>query len=747
MTTGINKPTPKQAVLATNLLAIGLGASVCCSVSAQSASTAQTLPAVIVQDKAEVLEGKDAFRAETTTTLKGKQALRDIPQSITVVTEKLIDDRNLDTLKDVLHSTAGITFQAAEGGEEDIRLRGFSLATTGDIYLDGMRDPAFYDRDTFNLDRVDVLRGSASMLFGRGSTGGVANQVSKSPRLIDANEVNFTLGNFSYKRLTADLNKKTGDNAALRVNVMKTQADNNGAGSGIKKEGLAATYAWEIGMRDEYAISIYHLDNTNPRMNYGLPWIKYASQTQAANTVLPGLSSDAYYGMTSDRNSGTADMLTLAHTHRFAHDSELKTQFRKGWFSRDQRAGTVRTTATLDNFSSASVITRGTQLKIQDVQTEQLQSDYSGKLQAWGFKHDLLAGFDYARDAKQVYAARNAAQGGVNLTKPNTTFATPDDGAWIDEDSRVLRLNNEFRSDNIGIYAQDTLHLNAVWKLVGGLRWDRMRGQYAAYAIPAAASGPTTTTPYEQNISKLSKRAGVLYQPDDRHSYHFSVSTSFNTSGDTYSYNAQTVNAPPEESQNIELGTRIESADKRFSTRMAIFRSTKLHERNTDPTLNVAVLSGKRHAQGFEIDFSGYLTPQWEIYGSYTWIPAARIDVASGTNLTGGNRVGDRPGLTPKHSGTVWATYQATAQWRMGAGLNFRSQQSPADITNPANGIYYAPAWKTLDLMTEYQIDSSLGVKVNLTNATNVYYADSLYRGHYIPGAGRLLQGTVTYKF
>ena len=107
-----------------------------------------------------------------------------MPQSVTVMTEKLIDDRHADTrASEALHYTGGITFQAAEGGEEDIRLRGFSLAASGDIYVDGVRDPAFYDRDIFNFDRVEVLRGSASMLFGRGSTGGVVNQVSKQPLL------------------------------------------------------------------------------------------------------------------------------------------------------------------------------------------------------------------------------------------------------------------------------------------------------------------------------------------------------------------------------------------------------------------------------------------------------------------------------------------------------------------------------------------------------------------------------------
>src|SRR5687768_6777219 len=155
---------------------------------------------MVVHESPEAAQGKDTIRATTTTIGKGRQQLRDVPQSITVVTEKLMDDRNLDTVKEALRNTAGISFQAAEGGEEDIRLRGFSLAGTGDIFLDGMRDPAFYDRDTFNQDRVEVLRGSASMLFGRGSTGGAVNQVSKIPRQLREHEVTATAGSHGYWR-------------------------------------------------------------------------------------------------------------------------------------------------------------------------------------------------------------------------------------------------------------------------------------------------------------------------------------------------------------------------------------------------------------------------------------------------------------------------------------------------------------------------------------------------------------------
>ncbi|HOZ65473.1 MAG TPA: TonB-dependent receptor plug domain-containing protein, partial [Burkholderiaceae bacterium] len=166
----------------------------------------KTLPTVVVEEKAEAPEGKDALRATQTSIGKGTQQLRDIPQSITVVTEKLIDDRNLDTMKEALKNTGGISFLAAEGGEEDIRLRGFALQSSGDVFVDGMRDPAFYERDTFSLDRLEIMRGSASMLFGRGSTGGAVNQVNKVPRLIDESQVDLTLGSHQYRRIVGDFN-------------------------------------------------------------------------------------------------------------------------------------------------------------------------------------------------------------------------------------------------------------------------------------------------------------------------------------------------------------------------------------------------------------------------------------------------------------------------------------------------------------------------------------------------------------
>ena len=147
---------------------------------AAAVSATPTLSTVTVKDSAEV-QSKDTLRVKKTTVGKGKQDIRDIPQSVTVFTEKLMNDRNQDDFREVLRTTAGVTFQAGETGEEDVRLRGFSLGQAGDIYTDGMKDAPLYERDTFNLDRVEVLKGSASMLFGKGSTGASGEMRDTSP--------------------------------------------------------------------------------------------------------------------------------------------------------------------------------------------------------------------------------------------------------------------------------------------------------------------------------------------------------------------------------------------------------------------------------------------------------------------------------------------------------------------------------------------------------------------------------------
>lgn len=722
--------------------------------SAASAAAGKETTMTPISVKAKVETDANSVRATTSTIGKGNQELRDIPQSVTVVTEKLIEDRRVDTLKEALHQTAGISFMAAEGGEEDIRLRGFSLTASGDIYIDGMRDPAFYDRDTFSYDRIELLRGSASMLFGRGSTGGVVNQVNKVPFLNNATEVNFTLGSHDYMRLTGDFNVKTGDTSALRLNVMKTDADNNGAGSSIDKEGLAPTFRWGIGTADEFQIGFYYLKNNNG-INYGMPWLRQSStQTNANPSTLLNVDPKSYYGAASDYTAGGATYGTFNHTHRFQDGGVLKTALRHGTYDRDQRAGTIRfcVAPTCAGFTppgadgpvfvtDATPLTRGTQNKVQDMEATYLQVDYSNKFKWFGMNNEVLTGIDLAREEFHNYTMTLPAGVVLDKNSPRTTIGTPDDGTgWVDESLRQKVLSRQFTAKALGIYVQDLVQVAPSWKVLAGLRWDKFQGDYSS---PNSATFPAAS----RSDSLFSHRFGVLFQPNEQMSYYASYGTSFNTSGDLYNYDAPGSRADPEKSRNIEVGAKLDLFEGRLTTRISAFHSTKYNERNRDsPTgqpLTDYLLSGQRHSAGLEFDLAGRITPAWEVYGSYAWIPSAKIDKAAfGADLSG-ELEGTRPSLTPRHSGTIWTTYQLNPQWRVGGGLNARSSQTPN--RNPAGIV--APRWVTGDLIAEYTLSDAVAFKLNVNNVTNKLYADSLYTGHYIPGPGRVVYLTMTARY
>ena len=688
-----------------------------------------TLSTVTVREKAQI-QSKDTLQAQQTTIGKGNQALRDIPQSVTVFTERLMADRNQDDFREVLRTTSGVTFQAGETGEEDVRLRGFSLGQAGDIYIDGMKDAPLYERDTFNNDRVEVLKGSASMLFGKGSTGGVVNQVNKAPLLIDQHEAAYTLGSGKEHRLTGDFNFKTGEDAAFRLNAMVYNADNHGAMQ--KKRGIAPTFSWGVGTRDEFSVGLYYLD-IQGRPLYNHPWF------QSNGVIVPSLPAKNYYGLNSDYLNSSAQYATLSHIHRFDDNGELKTRLRHGRYERDLWASVIRFGAgtTIDNINSSTVVTRSPKGRVGVSNLTQLQSDYTNSFQWGGKKHDLIAGIDiYEDDAKRNQNFAGTASG------MDTTVGTPNNGDWR-PDNRGNPTFNTFKARNVGLYAQDTVALTPTLKLVGGLRYDHFKASYYSSADLNHARSDGLWSP----------RIGALYQPDDSASYYISYGTSYNTSGDTYQFSnpnagtEKTANTDAEKSRNFEIGGKFELFEKRASLGVAAFYSEKYNERNTDPdtAAQQQLLSGKRHAAGMEFNLAGRITPAWEIFYNHTWIPSAKIDesnVVLAANGGGAQVKGDRPGLTPKHSGSLWSTYAVTPQVRIGAGLNYRGKQNPE-----GSRAVVADSFITADAMVEYSVDERTSLKLNVTNLTNKLYADTLYRGFYAPGAARTVQLTLKTRF
>lgn len=757
-------------------------------------AAAPTLSTVTVTGTAEA-DNKQDVQTKKTNIGKGTQDIRDIPQSINVITEKLIDDVKLDTLREALHYSAGITFAATENGtDQDIRLRGFPVATTGDLLIDGMRDPSQYDRDTFNLERVEVLRGSASMIFGRGSTGGVINQVTKKPLLADQSDVVGTVGTGGYYRATGDFNVRTGEDSAFRLNGMWNKADNGGAK--IDKYGVAPSYSWGIGTRDEFNVGLFHLDVDNVPLS-AIRWLPngrsgITGYNAAGVPSIGALSSIAnikpgnFYGTTADKVLGKADYGNASWMHRFDDGSELRTQVRTGTFKRQQETSvagfgtTFGQTTTAANLNGYTVLTRaGLTPRKDEYNGTYLQSDYSKEF-SWGStKHQLLAGIDASKEKADRYQNNgyifNASGRGLTLgTRPNTFVGTPNDGAGLTGSGLepIYRDSSGYSAKSYGVYLQDLIQVAPAWKILGGIRYDRLSGDFDQYSYtnPSCTRAPratvtatcvgrgetynaaspfpsTTTTKLSQGA--WSYRAGVLYQPTESQSYHVSYSTSFNSSADTYQYvSPQTANTPPEKSRNFEIGAKLDWLDGKLSTRAALFRTEKTNERTTDSDFagTSYLLSGKRHSQGLELDVVGRLTSQWEVYFSYSFIPRATIDEVGSTVAAG--TVGSRVGLTPKHSGAMWVSYQATPKFRIAGGLRGASENRPlAGATGAASRTASAPGYVVGDMMAEYKFTPDLYAQINVSNITNKLYGDQFYPAFVIAGAKRSVLLTVGARF
>lgn len=720
---------------------------------AQTAPTGgdKSLAPVTVKEKAEAQQGKDSVQTKRSTIGKGEQDIRDIPQSVTVMTEKLIDDVKLDTLREALHYTAGITFAATENGtDQDIRLRGFPIATTGDLLLDGMRDPSQYDRDTFNLDRIEVMRGSASMLFGRGSTGGVVNQVTKKPILVDQTDVVGTMGTEGYFRTTADFNIRTGETTALRINAMYNKADNGGAK--IDKHGIAPSFAWGLGTDDEFTVGLFYLNNDN----------RPPSAIRYLNGTLAPVKAGSYYGTTADISDGEATYALASWKHNFANGGVLRSQLRSGVFDRTTwgtSAGACGATPTatgtcpantpaVTSFTPDTFLTRSGLTPRKDrYKGTYFQSDYSNSFVLGGMKHDLLAGVDAAREEANRFQNNGTTLG----TRPATRVGTPDDGAGLIGTgiSPQWRNSSNYSAKAVGAYVQDLVQVAPAWKVLGGVRYDNFSGDFEQLAYATGANGALTSiTRTHLSNSPWSYRAGVLFQPTSTQSYHLSYGTSFNTSADTYQYvTPQNANTPPEKSRNIELGAKLDWLDGQLSTRGAIFRTEKYNERTTDADFanTVFLLSGKRHSSGIELDVVGRITPKWEVYASYSWLGTAKIDQAGSAQA---NVVGQRVGLTPKNSGAIFTSYQVTPQLRLGAGIRGASENRPlSGTTGAASTTAKVPGYGVVDLLAEYKFTQDVYFQLNVNNATDKAYGDQLYPGFTVLGPKRQVLATVGIRY
>ncbi len=696
----------------------------------------QTLPTVTVQDD-RASESK-GLQGGTTRVGKLVQLPKDVPQALTIISEQLIEDKNAHTLKEALGNVAGLTFNAGEGGRigDNMNLRGFY--SFGDMYLDGIRDVAQYNRETFNLEQIDVLRGSGSMLFGRGQAGGVINQVSKEAGMFNGGSVTATYGSDDYKRVTADVNGMIGDSAALRINAMKTDAGSSRDNVQSKREGIAPTLRWIIDTGDELTLSHYYL-KTHNTPDYGVPFFQQRPLDVPASR---------FYGTTADYEDNTTHISTLGYKHSFSGDTELKTVLRRASYTRDlwavqpQLRNVGCAAGTVTSVSDANCINRSVKARGGEENTLTSQTDFSSKFNTAGLRHEALVGLELLKEKASRWSYST-----TGITVPTTTVGATDAsasglGSLYGHQNRSNI--NTYTGNSWGIYAQDSIEFTPGWKVLVGLRRDNLSADYAS------ATGTNAL-----KFAETSYRSGLMYQPDDTQSYYLAWNDSFNPTADLYQLDDGRA-FDPERSQTIELGAKWELFEGNLSLRAAIYRAEKEWERNTDVETSGGILSKKRRTDGIELEAAGRITRQWEVFGGVALMHSEILEPGYNINATTGvitahnaNLKGMRPRNTPRYTANLWTTYKLDGGWKLGIGADLKGDRlaygiGPGTTAIVANEV---PAYIRWDALIAYE-QKAYNLKLNVMNLLNKRYYESVYDngGHVVAGTERAVQLTAELK-
>lgn len=700
--------------LATLGLALGCvtGAAPALAQTAAPASATQQLPAISVEG------ANDSYKVDKSASVKRTETILDTPQSITVVPEKVIQEQAATTLRDVLRNVPGITFGAGEGGGgqgEQLRIRGFTA--NSDLYVDGIRDatPA-NNRDPFNLEQVEVVKGAASAYSGRGSTGGTVNMVSKAPRMQAFTAGTLTVGTASTKRVTADINRPLEgigiDGTAVRLNVMAHDAGVSGRDEVENQRwGVAPSIAFGLGTPTRVTLSaLYSKDDNVP--DYGLPVL---------SGVIPPVDRSNWYGIRGlNQEKQEYGTVTLQIEHDAADWISLRNQTRYSEATRFNIVTIPRFPAGTVAFTPATTVNRGQNGRDTKTISVVTQTDATLKFKTGVLDHALVVGFDLSHEK---YTQRGLTISGTapaaNLFNPNYNVAGP---GWSYSGARTRNTGRDF-----GLYAIDTVKIGEQWEVVGGARYDNFK-----------ADTNTGTATYSLSDTMVSWQGAVVYKPVKTVSLYASASTSFNPSVEAAqsSLSATTVSLKPQENLSYEVGAKWDAIPDRLQLTAALFRTEKTNVRETDAAGTTVILDGERRVQGIELGVVGNITDTWQVIGGYSY---------QDSEITKAVRyVGNEMANTPKNSFSLWSTYRLPHDITVGGGLQYVGKRQLNDANTATLDEYLL-----VDAMVSYQITDAVGLQLNAQNLFDKEYFDRAHGGgaHVIPGQGRTILLSTNLRF
>ncbi|MEX0803708.1 MAG: TonB-dependent siderophore receptor [Candidatus Binatia bacterium] len=666
------------------------------------------LPPVVVQE-----QGSPYYVPESSLS-RIPVPLKDVPQSITVVPQQLMQERATSSFQEALKNVPGISFQAGEGGVQgnNLTLRGYNAKN--DIFIDGVRDQGSYFRDIFNIESIEVLKGPSSTYFGRGSTGGAINQVSKVPQINPSYGGAFSLGTGIYLRGTADLNQPISQTTAFRVNLMAHKDDIVGRDVVEQKRlGFAPSISFGLGTPTQLTLS-YLLQSEDNIPDYGVPYVDGRPAR---------VDRDNFYGFAREDYERTLLNLGTARLdHRFNDQISLRNTLRYSHNDREHEVTAPRFNALTPGFFNRNRPKRDLTEAILSNQT-----DLTAKFDTMGFKHTLVTGIEFSRETldRTNYAFTGVPQ--ANATNPN-----PHDS--IAGINKRVSARSDGEAFGFGIFAADQIKLNEYFDIVGGARWDYFDTDFENTAIDAL--GTATRADLNRTDKMWSYRGGLIFHPTPSQSYYFSYATSFNPSAEAIQLNANNESTAPEKNRTFEIGGKLEFFNGALNLQSALFRIDKTNARVTDPITDVMVLEGEQRVQGFELGVAGRILPNLNVFAGYTFLDSEfrkSLDPAV---------VGNELQNVPEHSATLWTTYDFAEKWQIGGGPTYVSSR----YNNAANA-NRVPGHVLWDSTLAYQLTRNIQLRINAINLTNDLYYANVGGGHVVPGNGRTFIFGTSFKF
>jgi catecholate siderophore receptor len=646
----------------------------------------------------------------TRSALKIPALPRDIPQTMSTVNATLVRDQAMKSIADVVRYMPGVAMGQGEGNRDQPTIRGNS--TTADFFVDGIRDDAQYFRDLYNLERVEALKGSNAMTFGRGGGGGVLNRVTKEANGLTSREIAGEAGSFGGRRLTSDLQQRISPIASARLNSVYENSESFRDFVDLERYGFNPTAAITSPSQATRLSLGYEYFRDRRTADRGIPSFQGKPVDVDPSTFF-GNPDQSFARI--QVNSANATLSHDAGTFQLRNRTGF-TAYDK-FYQNIYPSGADGSNATLSAYNHA--IGRDNVFS----QTDVIISRYTGRV-----AHDVVAGFEIGRQATTNF--RNTGYFGETATTTKVPLESPVYSGAVTFRQSASDADNNTRVLTRSAYVQDQISFSPVIKLIAGARYENFALRF---------NDNRADVMRRRNDGMISPRVGVVIKPSELGSIYASYSVSYLPgSGDQFgSLTDVTRDLEPEQFTNYEIGSKWDVFN-RLSLSVGLYQLDRTNTRSVDPSDATRIIqTGAQRSRGVELTASGNITSAWEIAA------AAARQSAMIENATASSRAGATVPLVPAVSASVWNRVSITPRIGVAAGVIHQTKIYAA-IDNQVT----LPAFTRVDGGLFLTLSPAFRAQLNVENVLNDrYFAAAHSNSNITPGSPRAVTLGLSTRF